>query len=112
MYAYTQAHSIEQSLTHAEKEKCNTIEGLVETLTNKFRPQFHKMTRSLQFCKFSRQSGENAEECLGRLTFAAIEFSYKEIGRQLKEQFIHGPNDTDMLAEIIMKLIKRRKMQR
>ena len=34
-------------LTHGEKEKYNTIEGLFKTLTNKFRPQFNKMIKSL-----------------------------------------------------------------
>ena len=32
---------VTESLTHVEKEKCNTIEGLFETFTNKFRPQFN-----------------------------------------------------------------------
>ena len=71
-----------------EKEKCNTIEGLFETLTKKFRPQFNKMIKSLQFHKLNRQTGENAEEWMGRLRLAAIECNYKEINRQLKEQFM------------------------
>ena len=95
-----------ESLIHEEKEKCNTIEGLFETHTNKFRPQFNKMIKSLQFCNLSRQSRENAEEWMGRLRFAAIECNYKEIDRQLKEQFIHSLKDTDILAEIIMVLTK------
>ena len=37
---------------------------------------------------------------------AAIECNYKEIHRQLKEQFIHGLNDTDISAEIIRQLTK------
>ena len=41
-----------------DKEKCNTIETLFETLTNKFRPQFNEMIESLQFHKLSRQSEE------------------------------------------------------
>ena len=43
---------------------------------------------------------------MGRLRLAAIECNYKEIDRQLKEQFIHGLNDTDMLAEIFRELTK------
>ena len=31
---------------------------------------------------------------------------YKEIDRQVKEQFIHRLKDTDMLAKIIMELTK------
>ena len=95
-----------ESLTHVEKEKCNTIEGLFETLTNKFRPEFNEMIKSLQFCKLSRQSEENAGEWMGRLRLAAKECSYKEIDRQLKEQFMHSLNDTDMLSEIIWELTK------
>ena len=52
---------------------------------NKFRPQFNEMTKSLQFCKLSKQTGENAGEWMGRLRLAATECSYKEIDRQLKE---------------------------
>ena len=36
----------------------------------------------------------------------AIECSYKELYRQLNEQFIHGLNETDILAEIIRELTK------
>ena len=43
---------------------------------------------------------------MGRLRLAAIECNYKEIDRQLKEQFIHRLNDTDILAEIIMEVTK------
>ena len=38
---------------------------------------------------------------MGRLRLAAVECNYKEIDRQLKEQFIHRLNDNDMPAEII-----------
>ena len=41
-----------------------------------------------------------------RIRVAAIEFKYKELDRQLKEQFIHGLNNSDMLAEIIRELTK------
>ena len=82
-----------ESLTHMEKS--NTVEGLLEMLNNKFKPQFNETMKSLQFCKLSRQRAENAEEWMGRLRLAAIDCSYKEIGNQLKEQFIHGLDDTD-----------------
>ena len=49
---------------------------------------------------------ENAVEWMGRLRLAAIECNYKDIDRQLKKQFIHSQNDTDMLAEIVMELTK------
>ena len=79
-----------ESLTHVGREKCNTMEGLFETLTNKFRLQFNEMIKSLQFCKLSWQGGENAEEWMDRLQLAAIECNYKETDRQLKEPFIHS----------------------
>ena len=43
---------------------------------------------------------------MGRLRLPAIECNYKDIDRQLKKQFIHNLNDTDMLAEIFKELIK------
>ena len=36
---------------------------------------------------------------MGRLQITAIECNYQEFDRQLKEQFIHGLNDTDILGE-------------
>ena len=50
----------------------------------------------LQFCRLCRQSVENVEEWMGKLRLAAIDCNYKEIDRQVKEQFIHGLNDTDI----------------
>ena len=41
---------------------------------------------------------------MGRLWIAAIECNYKEVDRQLKEQFIHGLNDRVMLDEIVREL--------
>ena len=64
------------------------------------------MIRLLQFYKLSRQNGKNAEEWMGKLQLSAIECNYKELDRQLKDQFIHGLNDTDMLREIIRELTK------
>ena len=48
---------------------------------------------------------------MGRLRIAAIECSYKEIDRQLKEQFIHRLNDNGMMVEIIKKLTKHSKIR-
>ena len=62
--------------------------------------------KSLQFHKLSRQNRKNAEEWMGRLWLLAIECNYKELDRQLKEQFIHGINDTKMLVEIVKELTK------
>ena len=93
-------------LTEADKDRCSTLEGLFKVLTNTFRPQFNEMMKSLQFYKIVRHNGENAEEWMGRLWLSTIECSYKEIDRQLKEQFIHGLNDTEMLGELIKELTK------
>ena len=41
---------------------------------------------------------------MGRLWLSTRESIYKELDRQLREQFIHSLNDTDMLAEIIREL--------
>ena len=41
-----------------------------------------------------------------KLRLAAVECNYKEIERQLKEQFIHRLNDNDNLVEIIRELTK------
>ena len=43
---------------------------------------------------------------MGRLKIAVVKCNYKEINRQLKEQFIHGLNDEEMLVEIIRELTK------
>ena len=42
--------------------------------------------------------GESAEEWMGRLRIAVAKCNYKEIDRQLKEQFIHGLNNKAMLG--------------
>ena len=41
-------HCIE-SLTEGEKQACNTLQGLLDTLATKFRPQFNQRIKSLQF---------------------------------------------------------------
>ena len=53
-----------------------------------------------------RKANENVEEWMGKIRAAAIECNYKETYRELKEQFIHGLNDSDLLTEIIRELIK------
>ena len=55
------------TLTTTEKETCNTLEGLFDTLTNKFKPQYNKTIKSLQFRKLHRYKDENVEEWMGRL---------------------------------------------
>ena len=93
-------HYIE-SITEAEKQACNTVQGLFDTLSTKFWTQLNETIKSLQFRKLYRSEDESAEEWMGWLCMAAAECGYKEIHRQLKEQFIHGLNDKRMLDEII-----------
>ena len=73
---------------------------------NKFNSQYNETIIFLQFHKLILQAKENTEEQMGRIRVAAIDCNYKELDRQLKEQFIHGLNDSDMLAEIIRELTK------
>ena len=80
-----------------ERETCNTLEGLFETLSNRFKPQYNETIKSLQFKKLYWYEDENVEEGMGRLCIAAVECYYQKVDRQLKEQFIHGLNDTYML---------------
>ena len=49
---------------------------------------------------------ENVDEWRSRLQLAVVGYNYKEIDRQLKEQFIHRLNGNDMLAEMISLLTK------
>ena len=87
-----------ESLTEAEKHACDALQGLFDTLATKFKPQFNETIKSPQFRKLYRFEGE---EWMGRLRIAAAECNYKEIHRQLKEQFIHGLNNKAMLDEIV-----------
>ena len=96
-------HHIE-TLTTAEKETCNTVEGLFETLSNKFKPQYNETIKSLQFRRLYRYE-ENVEEWMERLCVAAVECNYQEVDRQLEEQFIHALDDKHMLEEIIKELM-------
>ena len=44
---------------------------------------------------------------MARIRVAAKECNYKDTDRQMKKQFIHGLNDSDMLEEIIRELTKK-----
>ena len=96
-------HYIE-TLTENEKEACSTLEGLVNTLSDKFKPQSNETVKSLQFRKLYRLENKSVDEWMGRLHVTAAEYNYRELDRQLKEQFIHGLNDKLMLDEIISEL--------
>ena len=77
-------HYIE-SITEAEKQACNTLQGLFDMLATKFWPQFNETIKSLQFRKLCRSENESAKEWMGQLWMAAAECGYKEVDRQLKE---------------------------
>ena len=86
-----------ESLTETEKQVCDALQGLFDTLATKFKCQFNERMKSLQFGKLYRFKGKSAEEWMGRLHMAAAECSYREVDQQLKELFIHGLNDKTML---------------
>ena len=67
-----------ETLMTTEKEMCNTLEGLLETLSNKFKPQYNKTIKSLQFRNLFQYDEENVEEWMGRLHVAAVECNYQE----------------------------------
>ena len=96
-------HYIE-NITEGEKVRCGMLEGLFDMLAAKFRPQYNQTIKSLQFKQFHRVEGKGVDKWMGRLCVVAAECSYKEIDRQLKEKFIHGLNDKDMLGKIIKDL--------
>ena len=77
-----------ESLTKGEKQVCNTLQGLRDTLAEKFRAQYNETIKSLQFRKLCRSEGKNAEELMGTLCIVAAEYNYKEIDCQLKEQLM------------------------
>ena len=79
-----------ESLTETEKHACNALQGLFDMLAVKFKPQFNETIKSLQFRKLYRIEGETTEEWMGRLQIAVVECNYKEVDRQVEEQFIHG----------------------
>ena len=54
----------------------------------------------MQYCK-SVKENKNAEDWIGHLRVRANECEYKEEDRRLKEQFINGINDDDLVTEII-----------
>ena len=57
-----------ETLMKAEREMCNTLEGLFEMLVNKFKPQYNETIKSLQFRKLYQFENENVEGWMGRLS--------------------------------------------
>ena len=63
------------------------------------------MIISLQYCKLVREQKENAREWMGHLRMKANKCSYREKHIRLKEHFINGIHNDDMITEVIRKLI-------
>ena len=76
----------------------------IQHISCKIQAQFTEAIKLLQFRKLYRLEGESAEEWMGRLWIAVVECNYKEVDRELKEQFIHGLNDRVRLDEIVREL--------
>ena len=87
-----------------ETEMCKTLEGLIETLSNKFKLQYNETIKSLQFRKLYQYDDKNVEMWMGGLHVAAVECNYQEVDGQLKEQFIHDLKNKYMLEEILKEL--------
>ena len=51
-----------ESITEAEKQTCNILQGLFDTLSTRFWLQFNETIKSLQFRKLCRSEDESAEE--------------------------------------------------
>ena len=58
---------------------CNTLEGLFEILSNKFKPQYNETIKSLEFRKLYQCDDKNVEEWMGRLHVVAVECNYQEV---------------------------------
>ena len=60
---------------------CDTEDGLLETLSNNFKPWYNETIKSEEIHKSMRQANENVEEWLDRISIVATECNYKEIDR-------------------------------
>ena len=85
----------------------NTEEGLFETLSKKFKPQYNETKKSLQFHKLVRKHNKNTERMDGQRQTSNSSYGMQlSSGEQLKVQFIHGLNEHGLMVEIIKELIK------
>ena len=65
------------------------------------------MILSLQYCKLHRKEDESAQEWMGRLCIKEGECNYKEHDRRLKEQFINGIDDEEIIKELTAQKYER-----
>ena len=77
-----------ESLTEAEKWESDTLQGLSDILSAKFKPQFNKTIKLLQFRKLYRFEGKSAEEWMGRLQVGNGRMQLQK-GRQTAERAVH-----------------------
>ena len=68
------------------------------------------MIPSVQYCKLQRKVNKFTQEWMGRLHIKAAECNYKEHDGHLKDQFINGINDEEIMQEIIKELMAKRNM--
>ena len=52
----------------------------------------------------SKKENKSAQEWMGRLHIKAAEWNYKKHDRLIKDQFINGMNDEEIMQEIIKEL--------
>ena len=90
-----------ETLMQEEQEECYDEEGLFKILNKKFRSQYSETRKSLQLYNVARHHDKSLEEWMGRPRTEAVECNFGEVDRQLKEQFIHGVNDSDKPTETI-----------
>ena len=67
------------------------------------------MILSLQYCKFTREQNENAEEWMDHLRINENECGYKEKYWRLIEQLINDIKDDEMMTELIRELTSIKK---
>ena len=63
----------------------------------------------LQYCKLIRGQNGNETEWMGYLKIKADKCGYIDKYRRLKEQFINGINDNNIMNEIIIELMTLKK---
>ena len=73
-------------------------------LSHKFNSQHNKEILSLQYFTLARDQNKNAEDWMFYLRIQVNEFDCKEKDRRLKEQFINGINNDNIMTELIREL--------
>ena len=72
--------------------------------SEKFKNQNSETILSLQYSKFATEEKESAEEWMDYLRIKANKCGHKERDKKLKEQFINGINDDDLMMKITREL--------